>query len=100
MSQREFLDVDPKRLRLPPSRRFGPDLTKFQRQVAIYGADSVGMPPLEVSRGNDGLLMINDGVTRATRIAKLAPGKTVRVEVIDNLPFPAGRFPAVEDVIP
>jgi len=35
---------------------------------------------LEVSRGTDGELVINNGVTRATRIAKLSPGTTVRVE--------------------
>ena len=28
--------------------------------------------------------MIHDGVTRATRVAKLLPGRTVRVEVIRN----------------
>jgi hypothetical protein len=46
------------------------------------------MPPLEVSRGTDGEFLINNGVTRATRIAKLSPGATVRVEVIDDLPIP------------
>jgi hypothetical protein len=58
------------------------------------------MPPLEVSRGADGELVINNGVTRATRVAKLLPRVTVRVEVIDDLPIPVGSFPSIGDVIP
>jgi len=58
------------------------------------------MLPIEVSRGTDGLLVINNGVTRATRIAMLLPGVTVRVEVIDDLPIPVGSFPSIGDVIP
>ena len=58
------------------------------------------MPPIEVSRGSDGELVINNGVTRATRIAKLSPGMLVRVEVIDDLPIPVGSFPSIGDLIP
>jgi hypothetical protein len=66
----------------------------------LFGSSKEGMPPLEVSRGTDGHLVINDGVTRATRIAKLAPGMTVHVEVIDNLPIPVGTFPTIGELIP
>ena len=59
-----------------------------------------GMPPLLVSRGNDGELVINDGVTRATRVAKLLPGVPVRVEVIDDLPISVGSYPCVGESIP
>lgn len=58
------------------------------------------MPELEVSRGTDGELVINDGATRASRIAKLLPGVLVRVEVIDDLPIPVGAYPKVEDLLP
>jgi hypothetical protein len=58
------------------------------------------MPPLEVSRGTDGELMINNGVTRATRIAKLLPGVLVPVEVIDDLPIPVGKYPSIGDTLP
>ena len=58
------------------------------------------MPPLEVSRGADGEFVVNNGVTRATRIAKLLPGVPVRVEVIDDLPIPVGSFPSIGDLIP
>ncbi len=73
---------------------------KLRRQIGQFGAAVKGMPPLEVSRGADGALVINNGVTRATRIAKLSPGTTVRVEVIDDLPIPVGSFPSIGDLIP
>jgi hypothetical protein len=95
-----FLDVDPRTLRLPASRRSGADPAKLQRQMVQFGTSVQGMLPLEVSRGADGKLVINNGVTRATRIAILLPGLTVRVEVIDDLPIPVGSFPSIGDVIP
>jgi hypothetical protein len=100
MNPRVFLDVDPRTLRLPGSRRSGADPLKLRQQIAQFGASVQGMPPLEVSRGTDGELVINNGVTRATRVAKLLPGTTVRVEVIDDLPIPVGSFPSVGDVLP
>jgi len=100
MFPRLFLDVDPRTLRVPGSRRSGADPFKHQQQIAKYGASAQGMPPLEVSRGSDGELVINNGVTRATRIAKLLPGTTIRVEVIDDLPIPVGSFPSIGDLIP
>ena len=57
------------------------------------------MPIIEVSRGSDAELMINDGVTRATRIAKLMPGTLVSVEV-DDYPTPFGNLPTIGDKIP
>lgn len=100
MNSRVFLDVDPRRLRLPGSRRSGADPVKLQRQIARFGASIQGLPPLEVSRGTDGELVINDGVTRATRVAQLLPGVPVRVEVIDDLPIPVRSFPSVGDFLP
>lgn len=73
---------------------------KLHRQIARFGGSIQGMPPLEVSRGTDGELVINNGVTRATRIAKLSPGTTVRVEVIDDLPIPVKSFPSIGDFLP
>lgn len=73
---------------------------KLHRQIARFGNSTQGMPALEVSRGTDGEFVINNGVTRATRIAKLSPGTTVRVEVIDDLPIPVGPFPSIGDLIP
>jgi hypothetical protein len=99
MGDREFLEVDPAALHLPGSRRSGVDLLKLQRQVARYGTSTVGMPPLEVSRGTDGALVINDGVTRAVRVARYVPGATVTVEVIDELPVAVGTLPTVGETL-
>jgi hypothetical protein len=100
MNPRVFLDVDPRTLRVPGSRRSGADPFKLQRQITRFGTSTHGMPPLAVSRGTEGELMINDGVTRATRMAKLSPGTSVQVEVIDDLPIPVGSFPSIGDLIP
>ena len=100
MNPRVFLDVDPRTLRVPGSRRSGADPMKLQRQVARFGTSIVGMPPLEVSRGADGELVINDGVTRATGVTKLSPGVIVRVEVIDDLPSAVGSFLSIGDFVP
>jgi hypothetical protein len=100
MNPRVFLDVDPRTLRLPSSRRFGADPGKLQRQIAKFGTSLAGMPPLLVSRGSDGALVITDGVTRATRAAKLQPGVLVTVEVVDDLPIGVGSYPSVGDTLP
>jgi len=97
---RIFLDVDPRTLHLPTSRISGADPVKLQRQIARFGKSMQGMPTLEVSRGSDGELMINDGVTRATRVAKLLPGNLVPVEVIDDLSVPVGHLPTIGDMVP
>jgi hypothetical protein len=96
----ELLDVDPRTLRLPPSREEGADPAKLQRQISRHGASMVGMPRLVVVRCSDGELMIYDGVTRATRVAKLLPGRTVPVEVVANRPFSGRQYPTVGDKLP
>src|SRR5437764_503207 len=60
-----------------------------------------GKPPLEVVRGKHGKLRINDGVTRATRAAKLLPGQEIPAEVIQTLPKLDGtRLATIKDVLP
>lgn len=44
--------------------------------------------------------MIMDGVTRATRIAKLLPGQTVSVEIIKDSARFYGLLPTIVDVLP
>jgi hypothetical protein len=96
-----FIDVDPALLRLPPSRHQGADPVKLARHIAQFGTSVAGMPHLEVTEAHDGELVINSGVTRATRVAKLLPGQTVRVEVIDHLPnWKVNKFPTVKDKLP
>ncbi len=100
MVSREFLNVDPRTLHLPTSRLSGADPVKLHDQVARFGKSVAGMPPLLVYRGSDRELMIYDGVTRATRLAKLLPGATVRVEVMRTLPRPVGLLPTIGDKLP
>ena len=100
MSQPEYLDVDPRTLHLPGSRLGGTDPYKLQRQIATFGTGQAGMPPPWVYRGSDSVLMLSDGVTRATRIAKLCPGATIRVEVVRTIKVPLGHFPRVGDLLP
>jgi hypothetical protein len=97
----ERIDVDPGELHLPPSRAQGADPGKLARQIAQHGNQLDGMPPLQVIRGQDGHLRINDGVTRATRAAKLRPGARLPAEVIQTLPqLDVTRTPKVKDALP
>jgi hypothetical protein len=96
----QFLDVDPRELRLQGARRSGADSYKLQQQIARFGASAVGMPPLEVYEASDGVLVIYSGVTRATRIAKLAPGTLVRVQVWGKLRRAYRNDPKVGDFVP
>lgn len=100
MNPRVYLDVDPQTLHLPTTRLTGADPLKLHRQIARHGNSTQGMPTLEVYRGTDGGLMIYDGVTRATRVAKLLPGQLVQVELIDDIPTPVGHLPTVGDMLP
>lgn len=97
----EFINVDPAELFLPPSRRDGVDPAKLTRQISKHGNSLEGMPPLELVRGKDRHLRINDGVTRATRAAMLRPGAVVLAEVIQDLPrLDVTRCPQVKDRLP
>jgi hypothetical protein len=96
-----FIDVDPGALHLPPIRPQGSDPGKLARQIAKHGDSLDGMPLLQVVRGKDGHLRINDGVIRATSAAKLRPGALVPVEVIQDLPrLDVTRMPRVEGCLP
>src|SRR6266478_2007295 len=96
----DFRDVDPRELRVTPSRRSGADPYKLHRQIARFGGSTSGMPPLWVYEASDGVLVIYNGVTRATRIAKLSPGTTVCVEVIGRFRRAYAADPKIGDVLP
>lgn len=95
----DIRDVDPAELRLPSSRSSGADPYKLQRQIARHGTSIAGMPPLFAYEGSDGVLELVDGVTRATRIAKLLPGTKVRVEVLGTLGKPKAQNRRVGDTL-
>ena len=96
-----FLDVDPATLHLPPARWAGADPGKLALQISRHGASVVGMPIPLVHRDPNGRLKLMDGVTRATRVAKLLPGTSIRVEVIEekaNADY--STYPTVGDTLP
>ena len=95
MNPRLFVDVDPRDLHLPTTRLAGADLYKLHRQVARFGALIDGMRPPEVYRGKDGEFVIYNGVTRATRTAKLLPGRLITVEIVDDLAQSVGHLPTI-----
>jgi hypothetical protein len=94
----DLRDVDLRELRVPS--RQGADPAKLHRQIAKYGASSTGMPPLIVNDAADGVFVVYDGLTRATRIAKLSPGTLVRVEVIGRIRQSFGSEPSIGDLLP
>ena len=97
----EFLDVDPRNLHLPSTRSAGADPAKLTRQILKHGNSVDGMPVIWVTRGRGGKFIINDGVTRAVRVARLLPGQTVRVEVIDDYPqWDLSPFPTIREMLP
>jgi hypothetical protein len=95
----DLRDVDPAELRLPSSRSSGADPVKLQQQIAKHGTSIAGMPPLLAYEGSDGILELYDGVTRATRVAKLLPGTAVKVEVIRKLKRPKASNRRVGDAL-
>lgn len=90
-------EVVPGELRLPSSRAGGADPWKLHQQIRQFGASTVGMPPILVYQDADGVMEIIDGVTRATRIAKLAPDQPVPVIVIGRYRRSRANAPRVKD---
>ncbi len=95
----DIRDCDPCELRLPSSRASGADPVELHRQIAKHGTSTAGMPPLMAYEGSDGVLELFDGVTRATRVAKLLPGTTVQVEIIGTLKQPKAKNRRIGDAL-
>jgi hypothetical protein len=92
MSQ-SIREVHPGELRLPPSRASGADPWKLHQQIRQFGSSRTGMPPILVYEDPDGVLEIS----RATRIAKLAPDQTVPIVVIGKYRRSRAGSPSVRD---
>jgi hypothetical protein len=89
-----FADVDPTTLWT------GANPIKFTRQLSKYGTSTTGMLAIEVHEDPDGRLMIVDGVTRATRVAKFLPGVLVQVKIVGREPRSVAKYPTVRDRLP
>ena len=83
----------------PPVRRV-PTPPSSSAQIARFGRSAAAMPPPWVYEASDGVLVLYNGVTRATRIAKLAPGTLIRVEVVGKLRRACAGDPKIGDVLP
>jgi hypothetical protein len=91
--------VRPGDLRLPGSR-LSVDLYKLARQYQQFGNSLEGMPPIEVTRCGGSELLINSGVTRATRAYRYGGGDDARVPVVIIEVRPnlnVSRFPRVSE---
>jgi len=66
-SMSDFRDVDPRELRVPPSRAEGADPAKLARQISLFGRSTLGMPPPWVYEGTDGVLVLYNGVAAKDR---------------------------------
>ena len=64
----------------------GADEMKLQDQFNEFGFSVADMPPIEVTLGMDGQMMINNGMTRATRCYMINSEQSVEVEVIEVRP--------------
>jgi hypothetical protein len=78
----------------------GADAYKLFQQIGRFGSSTTGMPAPWAYRGTDGELMLTNGVTRATRIAKLSPGTIIRVEIVGDLRGSVGHLPTIGDLLP
>ena len=96
----DLREVDPLELRVSPARMQGADPAKLSRQISLFGRSVVGMPPLLVYEAADGVLVLYDGVTRATRVGKLSPQSLVCVEVIGRLPKNCASSPSIGELLP
>ena len=94
-----ILTVDPSTLYLPPSLLAGAVPTKLARQFSRFGMSMMGMPRPFVLSCPDGKLVIWDGVTRCTRMAKYLPGTMLEVEVIGKHGMLNAGWPTVGDRI-
>jgi hypothetical protein len=96
----DAFEVDPAILRISPSRPQGADPTRLQLRISQFGRSRDGMPPLELGLAIDGELVIMDGMTRATRIAKLVPGTTVPAKITEKLNYKGRRLPTIGECLP
>ena len=99
MPQMEFLDVDPRVLRLPGSRLGGADPYKLRRRIASMApAGSAYRRPWSIEART--AHRVQRQRHRKTQIAKLTTGETIRVEIIRTVKVHLGHFPAIGDMLP
>lgn len=98
LSPRPVIAIDPRKLLVPSN--MGADPYKLQKQIAKYGNSIVGMPLLVGYETLDGFILLFDGITRATRVAKLLPGRAVQVQIAGKMKVMSTKYHCIEETIP
>ncbi len=97
---RDIRSVQPGLLRVSPMRPEGADPTKLQDQFNEFGFSKDDIPFIEVTLGSNGEMMINNGMTRATRCCMINSEQPVSVEVIDVRPaWNLSHLPTILDTL-
>ena len=96
----DYRYVLPGFLRVSPMRPDGADAIKLQDQFNEFGFSAVDMPAIEVTLGMGGEMMINNGMTRATRCCMIDADRLVRIEIIDyKTEWDFSRLPTINQTI-
>lgn len=96
----DFRSVLPGLLRVSPMRPEGADAMKLQDQFNEFGFSASDMPPIEVTLGMGGEMMINNGMTRATRCCMIDSEQPVKIEVIDVRPeWDLSHLPTIAETL-
>ncbi len=73
---------------------------KLQDQFKEFGFSTADVPPIEVTLGMNGEMMINDGVTRATRCCMIDVEQVVTVDVIEERPeWDFSHLPTIAELL-
>lgn len=73
---------------------------KLQDQLNEFGFSVSEMPPIEVTLGQDDEMMINNGMTRATRCCIINSEQPVAVEIIEAHPdWDFRRLPTIAETL-
>ena len=81
----QVIDVDPCGLRMPHSKPHV-DVTRLVQHLAKHGSSVEGMPPVWLSEDPQGLYVLVNGVTRATRACLFTVrGTLIPAVVIDRV---------------
>ena len=92
--------VKPGDLRVSLMREDGADPMKLQDQFNEFGFSVTDMPPIEVTLGQDDEMMINNGMTRATRCCIINSEQAVPVEIIEvRREWDLSRLPTIAETL-
>ncbi len=78
----------------------GADVMKLQDQFNEFGFSAEDMPSIEVTLGMGGEMMINNGMTRATRCCMINSEQKVKIEVIEvRTEWDFSRLPTLAETL-